>query len=178
MSITIDFHFEEHEMFITSGNMKVRFKDYSRTVWNDITKTRQIEKRTIDMADIAEEYAAHINNLKASVLAGITENTIEHCRFIINEISKISREHLAFVYKLVIKNDKKRQNRNTSGIYAVCVDRDTGKQICIVCEATPEKLKRCGGCGTTCYCSAECQKADWKEHKLVCKTAKNIPNYA
>jgi len=29
-------------------------------------------------------------------------------------------------------------------------------------------LKRCAKCQTTHYCSRECQKADWKEHKRVC----------
>lgn len=29
-------------------------------------------------------------------------------------------------------------------------------------------LKRCSRCGITCYCSRECQKADWKEHKKGC----------
>jgi splicing suppressor protein 51 len=29
-------------------------------------------------------------------------------------------------------------------------------------------LKECGRCGRTGYCSRDCQKADWKEHKKVC----------
>ena len=31
-----------------------------------------------------------------------------------------------------------------------------------------EKLK-CGKCRSVVYCSADCQKADWKEHKTSCK---------
>ena len=27
----------------------------------------------------------------------------------------------------------------------------------------------CGGCQLVCYCSSECQKADWKRHKEACK---------
>ena len=27
----------------------------------------------------------------------------------------------------------------------------------------------CGGCQLACYCSSECQKADWKRHKETCK---------
>jgi mitochondrial splicing suppressor protein 51 len=30
------------------------------------------------------------------------------------------------------------------------------------------QLKHCAKCPTTLYCSRECQKADWKSHKLVC----------
>ena len=32
-------------------------------------------------------------------------------------------------------------------------------------------LKKCSACKTTRYCSQECQKADWKNHKSVCKTS-------
>lgn len=31
------------------------------------------------------------------------------------------------------------------------------------------KLLVCGACKSTSYCSAGCQKKDWKEHKLACK---------
>lgn len=44
---------------------------------------------------------------------------------------------------------------------------------CSACsqEENPStKLLRCGGCKTTYYCSAPCQKTDWKNHKLLCKT--------
>ena len=30
------------------------------------------------------------------------------------------------------------------------------------------KLKVCGTCRSAAYCSEDCQKAGWKEHKLVC----------
>lgn len=28
-------------------------------------------------------------------------------------------------------------------------------------------FKRCGSCHSVHYCSVECQKADWKKHKVV-----------
>lgn len=31
------------------------------------------------------------------------------------------------------------------------------------------KLQLCGGCRTVQYCSRDCQKADWKNHKTFCK---------
>lgn len=33
-------------------------------------------------------------------------------------------------------------------------------------------LKACGGCRTKKYCSKDCQKADWKEHKAACTVSK------
>jgi hypothetical protein len=40
-------------------------------------------------------------------------------------------------------------------------------ETCVVCEET-RSTKRCGGCHTMHYCSAKCQKKDWRQHKLVC----------
>lgn len=48
----------------------------------------------------------------------------------------------------------------------------TTTTVCSLCntcaEMLKEKLKVCSKCKTTHYCSAECQKADWKTHKLTC----------
>lgn len=39
---------------------------------------------------------------------------------------------------------------------------------CTVCEKADSK--RCSGCnGLKSYCGVACQKADWKNHKYVCK---------
>lgn len=45
---------------------------------------------------------------------------------------------------------------------------------CQVCKKTqsqlPNPLKNCAKCHTQAYCSRECQKNDWKEHKKQCGT--------
>ena len=35
-------------------------------------------------------------------------------------------------------------------------------------------LKKCVPCQTAVYCSTECQKLDWKEHKRACKRIKTL----
>ncbi|KAF5831976.1 hypothetical protein DUNSADRAFT_12341, partial [Dunaliella salina] len=36
-------------------------------------------------------------------------------------------------------------------------------------EANQQKLLTCGGCHAVKYCSRDCQRVDFKSHKLVCK---------
>ena len=43
---------------------------------------------------------------------------------------------------------------------------------CNSCGKIASNLKKCGACGRSWYCSQECQRKDWKEHKKVCKTLK------
>ena len=43
------------------------------------------------------------------------------------------------------------------------------KYICNGCKIISLKLKICTGCNKVLYCSRECQKKDWKEHKKICK---------
>ncbi|OBT78767.1 hypothetical protein VF21_02521 [Pseudogymnoascus sp. 05NY08] len=39
----------------------------------------------------------------------------------------------------------------------------------------PEALKRCSKCQTALYCSLDCQKANWKSHKLTCHLPGSAP---
>ncbi|KAI1173340.1 putative MYND domain protein [Nemania sp. FL0916] len=40
--------------------------------------------------------------------------------------------------------------------------------ICNSCKKASTEMKRCAKCHVTCYCSRDCQKADWKAHKKIC----------
>ncbi|KAI0270594.1 hypothetical protein BC834DRAFT_1031182 [Gloeopeniophorella convolvens] len=43
-----------------------------------------------------------------------------------------------------------------------------GEDGCGVC-GKEGKMKSCSACYVVRYCSSECQKSDWKEHKKLCK---------
>jgi len=47
-------------------------------------------------------------------------------------------------------------------------ESDSSSRKCANCGAT-EATKLCGRCKRQRYCSVECQKSDWKEHKLRCQ---------
>ncbi|KAK3638447.1 hypothetical protein LTR56_013087 [Elasticomyces elasticus] len=45
------------------------------------------------------------------------------------------------------------------------------KRVCGVCGAGPDiSLSRCVQCKSVWYCGKECQRQDWKLHKIACKT--------
>ena len=45
--------------------------------------------------------------------------------------------------------------------------------ICINCRKFDKKLYSCGGCNLVTYCSVNCQKKDWKNHKNNCQSCKS-----
>ncbi|KAG8671755.1 hypothetical protein FPOAC2_05112 [Fusarium poae] len=51
---------------------------------------------------------------------------------------------------------------------------------CSVCKKSePEvSLKRCAKCSSGAYCSRECQKNDWKQHKKICGKASSASSQA
>lgn len=67
-----------------------------------------------------------------------------------------------------------------SPLFSVPYDRDMLKdphESCCGCggEGRP-KLLLCSGCKVANYCSRECQKENWKSHRLACKLANTSPN--
>lgn len=63
-------------------------------------------------------------------------------------------------------------NHGTRYLCSIMTDADPTTPKCAKCSALKSSsgvnLKRCAKCQTTWYCSRECQKAKWKEHKRVC----------
>ncbi|KAI9339077.1 hypothetical protein BDR26DRAFT_919222 [Obelidium mucronatum] len=49
-------------------------------------------------------------------------------------------------------------------------EASTEKANCLLCGFSGSSLKYCPNCLVAGYCSAPCQRADWKNHKRCCKT--------
>ncbi len=47
------------------------------------------------------------------------------------------------------------------------------KHVCLHCEVRGCDRK-CSGCRSVTYCSKQCQVADWKKHKVICRTLLQI----
>lgn len=51
-------------------------------------------------------------------------------------------------------------------------DETLSSEVCIMCE---KQGKRCTKCRSCCYCSKECQRADWQSHRLLCAQVSKLP---
>ncbi len=165
---------EYEELYIVGGLNTCLFKDYSNNLWNEIMKRRMELGESIHPDDVVVEFYAGITDVKNAV----PKQTILGVK-IIKEINKIVTNHLQFLMKMCEKQSKilKKIGSQKEGIYAVAcsANGDAMEQVCSVCSKRQGKLKRCSACHLICYCSAECQKKDWKEHKLVCGSKMNVP---
>ena len=47
---------------------------------------------------------------------------------------------------------------------------------CGKCNKIGQGFPKCSACKSISYCSRECQKLDWKWHKIVCKEARKRKN--
>lgn len=47
---------------------------------------------------------------------------------------------------------------------------DVNDHGCFACGRDDLKLKKCGQCLGAFYCSSSCQKADWKNHRVICRS--------
>lgn len=70
------------------------------------------------------------------------------------------------IVKLAIARFRKRGETSLNGECEQC------KRHPYAISDTAVKLKSCGGCKQVFYCSPECQKLAWNEHKPVCGPAK------
>ena len=60
---------------------------------------------------------------------------------------------------------------NVEGVGRLTHNVLTGQSVgraCAECGAVDTRMKKCGGCMTVSYCSRECQRRAWPNHKTIC----------
>ncbi|XP_072546320.1 histone-lysine N-methyltransferase SMYD3 [Salminus brasiliensis] len=66
------------------------------------------------------------------------------------------------------------KDRRSCEPFAFCIARNFLQSACHNCVRTGEKLLRCSQCKTARYCSVQCQKEAWVEHKSECLCLKRV----
>jgi hypothetical protein len=59
-----------------------------------------------------------------------------------------------------------------SGVSSAPPTELTAKR-CFSCAKELSKISRCAACAVAIYCGRECQRQDWKRHKIECQTLQN-----
>jgi len=103
----------------------------------------------------------------------------------------ILSERLTKVTEVICKLNPKLKNKlwRELNMFGVRIARGAGYKAtevpCFTCgtecvkrknktQKSQKVLKKCAGCKSAWYCGAECQKADWKRHKLLCEAIQGV----
>ncbi|TDZ49821.1 hypothetical protein CTRI78_v007819 [Colletotrichum trifolii] len=104
--------------------------------------------------------------------AFVKQDNLDHARELANEIPG---KH-GFVWPLAEEGFRyagKVQFLAALDNYKPGTPRDVNEPSCFhcgkVCVDIGKTPKKCGKCESAWYCNADCQKAQWKNHKSVCK---------
>ena len=122
-------------------------------------------------------FGIELFDLNGKVRAIVTIKTIKEGRTVkgddLNMIQKQVKN------KLLFQDLLKRNKYNKIDIIKILfieelLHKDELSDDCFKCERWTifKKSTRCSGCGIAVYCSKECQKADWLEHKEYCKNGR------
>ena len=62
----------------------------------------------------------------------------------------------------------------SSVMYSTPKSTIADRNCCVTCKKILQTPKRCSRCHSIVYCSVECQRSDWPQHKLLCKVLKAV----
>lgn len=99
-------------------------------------------------------------------------------RFVTDCIMKFPYTHLAIFKTMTFALSKRSPGVSVAlSILNQTLDGPPGnnENTCAVCEGVDGSNKKCSRCKSIYYCGASCQKADWFQHKKVCKSPEEEP---
>ena len=107
-----------------------------------------------DFGDIVYTYI--LSRLPDSVAKGMNQTILVGYQSFENK-TDIQLSHAEFTFQFYIKKRDKELKK-------------ISLQMCHGCDIqkTSSEFKKCSNCKMAYYCSSECQKKDWKEHKPQC----------
>jgi hypothetical protein len=95
----------------------------------------------------------------------IFEHTKHKCEFCV----------VRYCSRKCTKLDKKIHEETCTSNDSLTIENCTNN-TCVQCSSTTKKTKLCGTCFGAQYCSKECQKLNWAQHKKVCNTLQHAYN--
>ena len=152
-------------------NEKVQLSDSESLSGSDEKALKKVTKTTEDkeVTETTKESKRHCTN------CGIKVSDMKRCADC-GKVKYCSRECQKKHWKIHKADCKKFQNYTPSCSANNLEGQVTIKEQCDFCTKQFSKLKQCGACGKARYCSEDCQKKDWKEHKKACRRVKETAN--
>lgn len=135
-------------------------------------------------------------NKNESMMKALDECIKEHNRLLLAQLSENvqlivhltsdEQRALSDIHRLVtsepdiaqLTNALAKQSLQTKVVKMTGTGASAGVMIvggAVVCQScgSQGKVKACSGCELVSYCGRDCQLADWKNHKVLCKASKN-----
>jgi hypothetical protein len=157
--------------FNLSDDGWMSYASFIHTNWNNFCREAQLQKKdnfdTV-MSAIIQANKHHINIINDVYKINNSESSV----FIMQAIKNLGKEFtntLDFIRKGYIKSFKVNENREKAGLERINIAKiNLSCETCNTSFTEELKPKKCSTCMITSYCGAECQRADWKKHKLCC----------
>jgi len=120
-------------------------------------------------------HRSHSDNTTA-IFHSIMSNRVDTVKLMLEEGSNPydTKSQEGLTLEEVSKEKGNIKMANLLGGWLTFLEKNGTGQLCSVCCKYLEKPKKCGKCKSRYYCSAECQKQDWTEHKKECKAPETV----
>jgi len=173
------------------GKNGFEFVDYCVTIWEDTNPTlvnfKSFLSSTLSLGKFSNLFqdADKMTLVKAYLKASATSlylggkideaAGVVACIILLEDSTVFNESELK---KLVVDEagDSRSRGNNIANYLSAqipcsCLDQSKQRALCNFCKKTERSnlLQQCSACFGVSYCSKECQRADWKNHRKVCR---------